>query len=90
MAVFLKINLVAEETWSFGPFFKYRKKRDDDVDNNAVSKMKKIDATIEAGAFLGYKFESWISVSRWRLMLSMNMKVRLPQPEPVTPLRQTG
>ena len=55
----LKINLFTDETWSFGPVLQYRKKRDDDVDNNAVSKMKKIDAAIEAGAFLGYKFDSW-------------------------------
>ncbi len=55
----LKINLLTDETWSFGPVLQYRKKRDDDVDNNAVSKMKKIDAAIEAGAFLGYKFDSW-------------------------------
>jgi len=55
----LKINLLTDRTWSFGPVFKYRKKRDDDVDNKAVSKMKKIDAAVEAGAFLGYKFESW-------------------------------
>ena len=55
----LKINLLTDETWSFGPVLQYRKKRDDDVDNNAVSRMRKIDAAIEAGAFLGYKFDSW-------------------------------
>jgi len=55
----LKINLLTDRTWSFGPLLQYRKKRDDDVDNNAVSKMKKIDSAIEAGAFVGYKYESW-------------------------------
>jgi len=55
----LKANLLANDTWSLGPLLQYRKKRDDDVDNNQVSKMRKIDAAVEAGAFLGYKYESW-------------------------------
>jgi outer membrane scaffolding protein for murein synthesis (MipA/OmpV family) len=55
----LKANLLSDKTWSLGPLLKYRKKRDDDVDNNRVSKMDKIDAAVEAGAFLGYKFDSW-------------------------------
>jgi outer membrane scaffolding protein for murein synthesis (MipA/OmpV family) len=55
----LKANLLANKTWSLGPLLQYRKKRDDDVDNDAVSKMQKIDAAVEAGAFLGYKFDSW-------------------------------
>jgi outer membrane protein len=55
----LKANLLANDTWSFGPLLQYRGKRDDDVDNNAVSRMREIDAAIEAGAFLGYKFDNW-------------------------------
>jgi outer membrane scaffolding protein for murein synthesis (MipA/OmpV family) len=55
----LKANLLDNNTWSFGPLLQYRKKRDDDVDNKAVSRMKKIDAALEVGAFLGYKFDSW-------------------------------
>jgi outer membrane protein len=55
----LKANLLASDTWSLGPLLQYRGKRDDDVDNNAVSRMREIDAAIEAGAFLGYKFDNW-------------------------------
>ena len=55
----LKANLLASDTWSLGPLLQYRGKRDDDVDNNAVSRMREIDAAIEAGAFLGYKFANW-------------------------------
>jgi outer membrane protein len=51
----LKANLLANDKWSLGPVLQYRGKRDDDVDNNRVSKMDKIDAAVEAGAFLGYK-----------------------------------
>jgi outer membrane protein len=55
----LTANLLANDTWSLGPVLQYRAARDQDVDNNPVSKMKNIDAAVEAGAFLGYKFESW-------------------------------
>ena len=55
----LKINLLANDTWSLGPVLQYRGERDDDVDNNKVSKMDEIDAAIEAGAFLGYKYDDW-------------------------------
>jgi len=55
----LKANLLANKTWSLGPLLQYRKKRDDDVDNDAVADMKKIDAAVEAGAFLGYVYEGW-------------------------------
>ena len=55
----LKINLLANDTWSLGPVLQYRGERDDDVDNNRVSKMDKIDAAVEAGAFLGYNYDSW-------------------------------
>jgi len=55
----LKSNLLASDTWFFGPLLQYRPKRDDDVDNIAVSSMREIDAAVEAGAFLGYKFDNW-------------------------------
>ena len=55
----LKINLLANDMWSLGPVLQYRGERDDDVDNKKVSKMDKIDAAIEAGAFLGYNYDSW-------------------------------
>ena len=54
-----KANLLANKTWSLGPLLQYRKKRNSDVDNDAVADMKNIDAAIEAGAFLGYVYEGW-------------------------------
>ena len=55
----LKVNLLANDTWSLGPVLQYRGERDDDVDNNRVSKMDKIDTAVEAGAFMGYNYDSW-------------------------------
>jgi MipA family protein len=55
----LKANLIADNTWSFGPLARYRLKRDDDVDNNKVKRMREIDEAIELGGFLGYTMGSW-------------------------------
>ena len=51
----LKLNVLTSDTaWQLGPVLQYRAERDD-VDNNKVDKMKKVDAATEAGAFLGWK-----------------------------------
>jgi outer membrane scaffolding protein for murein synthesis (MipA/OmpV family) len=42
-----------------GPVLQYRLKRDDDVDNNKVSKMKEVDAATELGAFIGFTSGNW-------------------------------
>lgn len=42
-----------------GPVLQYRMKRDDDVDNKRVSKMKEVDAATEAGAFIGFTSGNW-------------------------------
>jgi outer membrane protein len=46
------INILNHEMFRFGPLLNYRFGRDDDVDDERVSRMEKIDDTIEAGAFL--------------------------------------
>jgi hypothetical protein len=55
----LKANLIAGNTWSVGPLARYRGKRDDDVDNNKVKRMREIDEAIELGGFVGYMIDNW-------------------------------
>jgi len=55
----LKANVIASDTWSFGPMAQYRSKRDDDVDNEKVKRMREVDEAIEIGAFVGYKMGNW-------------------------------
>jgi outer membrane protein len=53
----LRWNLLSEKI-QFGPLLQYRPERDD-VDNNQVDKMKKVDAAFEAGLFVTGKFGPW-------------------------------
>ena len=46
----LKVNLLADKQFSLGPVLNYRPKRDD-VDNDQVDRMDKVDAAFEAGVF---------------------------------------
>lgn len=55
----LRANLMPDETWHIGPLVKYRKERDD-VDDDQVDRMEKVDAAFELGAFLTYNTENWI------------------------------
>jgi len=51
----IQANLLAgTKALKAGLAMQYRKTRDDDVDNDRISKMKKIDSAVEAGAFLAY------------------------------------
>jgi outer membrane protein len=59
LASTLKANVIASDTWSFGPLARYRGKRDDDVDNDKVKLMRQVDEAIEIGAFVGYKTGNW-------------------------------
>jgi outer membrane protein len=49
----LSLNLVDSEEWQFGPQVVYRAKRDDDVDDNVVKRMRTVDSEVEFGLFLG-------------------------------------
>ena len=55
----LKANLIAGDTWSAGPLLRYREKRDDDVDNDRVKRMREIDEAIELGGYVGYMIGQW-------------------------------
>ena len=52
MGTNLKVNLIADKSVSLGPVLNYRMERDD-VDNNQVDKMDKVDGAFEAGVFGG-------------------------------------
>jgi len=51
VATDLQVNLLDSKTWAVGPALNYRFGRDSDVDDVAVSLMRDIDDTVEAGAF---------------------------------------
>ena len=61
----IRANVVPSNTWSVGPVLQFRGKRNDDVSNNKVADMKKIDSTIEAGAFGGFNAEGWDATLQW-------------------------
>ncbi len=52
----LLVNVLDSRTWSLGPVLNYRLARDD-VDDDAVDRMRDIDGTVEAGLFGGW---TWI------------------------------
>lgn len=56
----VKFNaLTNKEGWELGPLLQFRLKRDNDVDNKQVSRMKDVDSATEAGAFVGYTAGPW-------------------------------
>ena len=54
----LRLNVSTYPAVEFGPILGYSGGRDDDVDNNAVSRLREIDAGVEAGAFIKLPFKS--------------------------------
>jgi outer membrane protein OmpA-like peptidoglycan-associated protein/outer membrane scaffolding protein for murein synthesis (MipA/OmpV family) len=57
----LRANLVPSHNWHLGPLLRYRMERDD-VEDDEVDDMKKVDAAVEVGAFGGYSGEHWLAV----------------------------
>jgi len=55
----LKVNLVPNKTFNAGPLLRYRGERDD-VKNDAVDDMDKVDAAIELGGFVSCNVKNWI------------------------------
>lgn len=49
------LNILDNPKWSFGPLLSYRFPRED-VDDPVISRMTDISGTLEAGAFLGWKY----------------------------------
>lgn len=60
----LKVNLLANKTFSLGPALNYRAGRDD-VENDRVDRMKDIDDAFEAGLFAVYKVNNWAFGLEW-------------------------
>ena len=56
LATELTVNVINHPVLRFGPSLNYRPGRSDDVDDPVVAKMKNIDDTAEAGAFIGAQF----------------------------------
>jgi len=55
LATDLQVNIINHPVFRFGPALNYRFGRNDDVEDDVVKKMKEIDGTIEAGAFVGFQ-----------------------------------
>ncbi len=54
----VKANVLPDDIWSFGPMLQYIPERDD-VDNNRVDDMKKVDTSIMLGVFGGVEIDRW-------------------------------
>lgn len=50
-----RLDVLADSPWDVGPIVRYRGKRDDDV-SGPVKRLDEIDAAVEAGGFVGYRF----------------------------------
>jgi outer membrane protein len=57
LATELKVNILDHPWLRLGPLVNYRFERDD-VENSQVDRMKKIDSTAEAGAWIGVEFKA--------------------------------
>jgi len=51
-------NVIPSNTWQLGPLLRYRAARDD-VKNNKVDDMDKVDAAWELGGFAGFQYNHW-------------------------------
>jgi len=54
----LRVNVVPSNTWRFGPLLRYRAERDD-VENERVDRMQKVDDAMELGGFAGFDINNW-------------------------------
>lgn len=50
-----RVDALGDSPWDIGPVVNYRGKRDDDV-SGPVKRLDKIDAAVELGGFVGYRF----------------------------------
>jgi len=54
----LRANIIPSKNWRFGPLVRYRAERND-VSNDRVDKMEKVDAATEMGAYAGFDMNHW-------------------------------
>lgn len=50
----LSLNLLNSEGWQLGPQLNFRSKRDSDVDDPVIARMRPVDSEVEAGIFVGH------------------------------------
>jgi outer membrane protein len=55
----LRANLLANNSFELGPVLRYNAGRDD-VDNNRVDRLRKIDESVELGGYAAYRFNQWM------------------------------
>lgn len=55
----LSYNALASDTYKLGPLVRYRSERDDDVSNDVIARLEKVDSSVEVGAFFGMKLDNW-------------------------------
>lgn len=54
----LRASVIPSKEWHFGPLLRYRAERND-VENDQVDRMDKVDAAIEMGAYAGFDINHW-------------------------------
>jgi len=69
----LSWNVSNDDVWQFGPRLMYRFGRDDDVEDKVVKRMREIDDTVEAGAFVVASYELDPNDPRERLAFSADL-----------------
>ncbi len=55
----LRFNLVPDSRWNAGLIARYRPERND-VENDRVDRMKKVDDALELGGFAAYRIDRWM------------------------------
>lgn len=53
----VSLNLLNSEGWQLGPQLNFRPKRDSDVDDPVVARMRPLDSEVEFGGFVGYTWK---------------------------------
>ncbi len=56
----LKANIIPSQNWHLGPLLRFRMERDN-VEDDEVDEMKKVDSALETGLFAGYSGEHWMT-----------------------------
>lgn len=56
----LRANVIPSRSWRLGPLLRFRMERDD-VSDDEVDDMRKVDAAMEAGLFGGYSGKHWLT-----------------------------
>jgi outer membrane scaffolding protein for murein synthesis (MipA/OmpV family) len=50
----IRLNVVPRKDWRAGPLIRWRQRRDDDVDNEVIKRMRPVASATELGAFVAY------------------------------------